>query len=172
MICNEHLQFLAGFTFNVDKIKVYVSYVIVKESYWRRNYVVIYKVVVQRRKHHFVRKAWVWALSGLRRPRSRGVKRSAEQQGLDSLLLCPWDARQLTSFSAVCNCKVRLLEHYVVCDTTPCQWVNSDGLYGEAFCSNLQGFSTELCAEDRRNNVLCNVSDYLLTSSRPRRLNL
>jgi len=55
----------------------------VKESNWRRNYVVIYKVTVQRREHHFVRKAWVSALSGIRRPRGRGVKRSAEQQGPD-----------------------------------------------------------------------------------------
>jgi hypothetical protein len=142
----------------------------VKESYWRRDYAVIYKVAVQRRKHHFVRKAWVSALSGLRRPWGRGVKRSAEQQGPDFFLLCPWDTRQLTISSAVCNSKVRLLEHYVVCDTTPYQWVNIEWLYGEAFCSNLQSFRSELCPEDRRNNVLWNVSDCLLKRSRPRRL--
>jgi hypothetical protein len=89
MTCNEHLQFRACFTFNVNRIKVYVSYVIVKESNWRRNYVVIYKVVVQRREHHFVRKAWVSALSGLRRPQGRGVKRAAEQHGPDFFLLYP-----------------------------------------------------------------------------------
>jgi hypothetical protein len=78
-----------GFTIKVDKIKANVSYFILKESYWRRNYVVIYNVVVQLRKHHFVRKAWVSALSGLRRPRGRGVKRTAEQEDPDFFLLCP-----------------------------------------------------------------------------------
>jgi hypothetical protein len=60
----------------------------VKESYWHRNYVVIYCVVVQGRKRHFVKKAWVSALSGLRRSWGRGVKRSAAERGPAFCLLC------------------------------------------------------------------------------------
>jgi hypothetical protein len=81
--------------------------------------VAIYNVVVQRRKHHSVWIAWVSALSGLHRPRGRGVKRSAEQQSTSFLLLCRSDARQLTRYLSFCISDSRLLEQWRCLDMTP-----------------------------------------------------